>query len=54
MRILIDGMGGDRAPDEIVSGVLDAAREIDEELFIIGRRAEIEACLEKNGSLTAN
>ncbi len=49
MRILIDGMGGDHAPDEIVSGVLDAAREIDEELFIIGRRAEIEACLEKKG-----
>ena len=29
MRILIDGMGGDNAPEEIVAGVIDAAKEID-------------------------
>ena len=28
MRIAIDGMGGDHAPDEIVSGVIEAARQL--------------------------
>ena len=30
MRILIDGMGGDHAPQEIVKGAIQAAREIDD------------------------
>ncbi len=49
MRILIDGMGGDNAPEEIVAGVIDAAKEIDEELLIIGKKEEITACLDKQG-----
>lgn len=49
MRILIDGMGGDHAPEEIVAGVVDAAEEIDEELLIIGKKDELAACLEKKG-----
>ena len=49
MRILIDGMGGDNAPEEIVAGVIDAAKEIDEELLIIGKKEEIPACLDKQG-----
>ena len=36
MRILIDGMGGDHAPQEIVKGVIQAAREIDDTVVIIG------------------
>ena len=28
MKILIDGMGGDNAPDEIVAGAIAAAKEI--------------------------
>ena len=37
MRILIDAMGGDRAPDEIVKGAIDAAREFDVQIVLVGR-----------------
>ena len=36
MKILIDGMGGDYAPDEIVKGAIKAALEIDETVVLIG------------------
>ena len=36
MKILIDGMGGDFAPSEIVKGVVKAASELEEELIILG------------------
>ena len=36
MRILIDGMGGDFAPEEIVKGAVKAASETDETVLIIG------------------
>jgi glycerol-3-phosphate acyltransferase PlsX len=39
MRIAIDGMGGDHAPDEIVSGVIDAAKQIpDAKLLLVGQK----------------
>jgi glycerol-3-phosphate acyltransferase PlsX len=39
MRIAIDGMGGDHAPDEIVSGAVEAARQIPEaRLLLVGQR----------------
>ena len=36
MKILIDGMGGDYAPEEIVKGAIRAASEINETVAIIG------------------
>ena len=36
MKILIDGMGGDYAPEEIVKGAIRAASEINETIVIIG------------------
>ena len=36
MKILIDGMGGDFAPEEIVKGAIRAASEISETVVIIG------------------
>ena len=36
MKILLDGMGGDYAPDEIVKGAIKAASEISETVVIIG------------------
>ena len=36
MKILIDGMGGDYAPEEIVKGAIRAASEISETVAIIG------------------
>lgn len=49
MKILLDGMGGDHAPDEIVAGAVAAAKEIDEEILIIGDRQAIQTALDKAG-----
>ena len=36
MRIVIDAMGGDNAPDEIIKGVVEAADKVDAELVLVG------------------
>ena len=36
MRIAVDGMGGDNAPEEIVKGAVNAAREYGIEIFLVG------------------
>ena len=48
MKILIDGMGGDYAPEEIVKGAVKAASEIDETVVIIGPEESINDELHKN------
>jgi glycerol-3-phosphate acyltransferase PlsX len=53
MRIAIDAMGGDKAPGEIVSGALAAARELsDIEVLLVGDQAVMENCVE--GTLPPN
>jgi len=47
MRIVLDGMGGDNAPFEIVKGAVDASKAIDDEICIIGKKEEITAELQK-------
>ncbi|NUL82251.1 MAG: phosphate acyltransferase PlsX [Armatimonadetes bacterium] len=47
MRIAIDAMGGDYAPEAVVQGTLDAAGVIEAELALVGDLAKIEACLPK-------
>ena len=42
MRIILDGMGGDNAPAEIVKGAVEAASIIDCELIIVGNEQLIE------------
>lgn len=42
MRIIVDAMGGDNAPHEIVKGCVDAAAAFDVELVLVGRQAELE------------
>ena len=37
MRVVLDGMGGDNAPMEIVKGAVEAAELIDDEIIIVGR-----------------
>jgi glycerol-3-phosphate acyltransferase PlsX len=54
MKILLDGMGGDYAPDEIVKGAIKAAREIDETVVILGPRARIQKSLDDNGWTGSN
>ncbi|MGE3073331.1 MAG: phosphate acyltransferase PlsX [Dehalococcoidia bacterium] len=45
-RIVLDAMGGDNAPGEIVAGALMAAGGLDVDLTLVGRRAAIEAELQ--------
>ena len=45
MKILIDAMGGDHAPQEIVRGAVRARRELGVEIELVGRKEEVEACL---------
>ena len=42
MRIAIDGMGGDHAPDEVVSGVIEAAgQHPDAKLLLVGQKDRV-------------
>jgi glycerol-3-phosphate acyltransferase PlsX len=47
MRIAIDAMGGDKAPDAIISGALEALESLSEgdELILVGQKEVIEAKL---------
>lgn len=47
MRIILDGMGGDNAPKEIVKGAIQALDHIDDEIIIVGDSTAIEAELAK-------
>jgi glycerol-3-phosphate acyltransferase PlsX len=42
MRIAVDAMGGDFAPQAIVEGAVDAARAFDVEIILVGQRARVE------------
>ena len=48
MKILIDGMGGDYAPEEIVKGAIRAAADISETVVIIGPEEAIHEQLKAN------
>ena len=45
MRIILDAMGGDNAPEEIVKGAVTACRELGEEIILVGREDEVRRCL---------
>lgn len=47
MKILVDGMGGDYSPEEIVKGVVKAATEVNETIIIIGPEQLLSALLDK-------
>ena len=38
MKILVDAMGGDNAPGEIVKGAVRAQRELGVEIVLVGRK----------------
>ncbi len=50
MRMIIDAMGGDHAPQEIVKGALRAKRELGVELTLVGQKEAITACLGDDAS----
>ena len=45
MRIIVDAMGGDNAPGEIVKGAVRAQRELGVEIVLVGRKEAVEECL---------
>ncbi len=47
MKIILDGMGGDNAPLEIVKGAVEASSQIDHQIIITGIEDEINAELAK-------
>ena len=47
MKIVLDGMGGDNAPREIVKGAVEAAAQINHEIYIVGKKDKIEAEIKK-------
>lgn len=49
MKIIIDAMGGDNAPDEIVKGAILAAEEYKIDIILTGRGEDILRSLEKMG-----
>ncbi len=51
MRLAVDAMGGDHAPDAIVRGCVDALADLaaDDEIALVGRRGDIEEILVEKG-----
>ena len=45
MRIIVDAMGGDKAPQEIVKGAVRARKELGVDITLVGKVEEIRACL---------
>ena len=48
MRIIVDVMGGDHAPEETVKGVCMAAKELPQTYILVGNRREIERVAAEN------
>lgn len=49
MKIIIDAMGGDHAPDEIVLGALQAAKEYGVQIILVGKGEQILAGMKAKG-----
>ncbi|MDR0890194.1 MAG: phosphate acyltransferase PlsX [Oscillospiraceae bacterium] len=49
MKIIMDAMGGDHAPDAIVRGALQAAKEYPVEIVLVGRGADLLASIKSQG-----
>ena len=50
MKIVVDAMGGDQAPAVVVDGAVQAARESDIEVILVGQRGLVQAELEKHNT----
>lgn len=49
MKIIVDAMGGDNAPDEIIKGAVEAASKIDATIVLVGNARVIKERLDKLG-----
>lgn len=50
VRIAVDAMGGDHAPDEIVAGALSAAEEFEADIILVGDEARVRPLLKGDGA----
>jgi glycerol-3-phosphate acyltransferase PlsX len=50
MKIAIDAMGGDNAPEEIVKGAVEAARTLGVEIILVGTKEAVETALAKENA----
>ncbi len=50
MRVAVDAMGGDHAPDEIVAGAVQAASALGAEIALVGPAARLSALLRTHGA----
>ena len=50
MKIVVDAMGGDQAPAVVVDGAVQAAREWDIEVILVGQRRLVQAELDKHNT----
>ncbi|MDD5432634.1 MAG: phosphate acyltransferase PlsX [Candidatus Omnitrophica bacterium] len=47
MKIIVDAMGGDHAPEVVIDGVVEAVNQYDTEVVLVGDEAKIKQLLEK-------
>jgi len=47
VRIAVDAMGGDYAPEEVVKGAVQAAKELDVEIILVGQKDVVEREMQK-------
>ena len=52
MKIIVDAMGGDNAPAAVVQGALEAHKQYNVDILLVGRAAEILRCVEESGEKT--
>ncbi len=48
MKIVVDAMGGDRAPEVAVEGAVRAARDLGQEIILVGQRGAVQAELDRH------
>jgi glycerol-3-phosphate acyltransferase PlsX len=49
VKIIVDAMGGDNAPLEIIKGAVAAVEELKAEIILVGNGEEILRCIQKLG-----
>ena len=49
MKIIVDAMGGDNAPMEIVKGAVRAVQELNTEIMLVGQTEAILRCVQELG-----
>ena len=50
MKIIVDAMGGDNAPEAIVRGGVLAAKQFEEDIVLVGQEERLRAVLKADGA----